>query len=118
MHTVKHVSGGILWANMHLLLWLSLSLSLRAGFEKTIFSALPLMLYSLVLLIAGLAYHILERTIIVQQGEQSLLKKAIRHDIKSKLSVVLYFIGIISTFFCSMGGRNYLCLSSRYVGHT
>lgn len=101
LHTVKHVSAGIMWANMHLLFWLSLFPFVTGWMGENHFSAWPLMLYGIVLLMAGIAYWILQRVIIAQQGEHSLLKKAIGKDIKGKLSILLYLVGVISTFFAS-----------------
>ncbi len=98
MHTVKHVNGSVLWANLHLLFWLSLFPFVTGWVGENYFAALPLGLYGVVLLMAGAAYQILQRVIIASQGTQSLLKKAVGQDIKGKISVLGYLVGIAFTF--------------------
>jgi uncharacterized membrane protein len=98
LHTCERVTGAILWANLHLLFWLSLIPITTAWMGENHFDAVPSALYGVVLLMAGIAYLILQQTIIVSQGSDSLLKKAIRRDWKGKLSQVLYFVAIITAF--------------------
>lgn len=99
LHTCRHVSGGVLWANMHLLFWLSLFPFVTGWMGENHFETLPTALYGVVLLMAAIAYYILQRVIIKSQGERSLLAKAIGSDIKGKLSPVLYIFGIIASTF-------------------
>jgi uncharacterized membrane protein len=99
LQTVQHVTGGMLWANLHLLFWLSLFPFASGWLGENHFAAMPSALYGLVLLMAALAYSILQRTIIVSQGENSLLAKVIGRDIKGKLSALLYVAGIIAAFY-------------------
>jgi len=94
LHSVQEVSGGILWANLHLLFWLSLVPFATAWMGENHFAAAPTALYGLVLLFAGLAYVILQRTIIIRQGTDSLLAAAVGRDVKGKLSLVLYILAI------------------------
>src|SRR5882757_5225155 len=98
LHTVKHVSGGVLWANLHLLFWLSLFPFVTGWMGENHFAPLPTALYGLVLLFAAIAYWILQRVIIADQGPLSLLSKAVGHDIKGKLSPLCYALGIGLSF--------------------
>lgn len=94
LHTVKRVNGVILWANTHLLFWLSLIPFATAWLGETHFTALPTALYGLALLMASLAYFLLERTIVRAQGRESILRRVLGADIKGKISPVLYALGI------------------------
>jgi uncharacterized membrane protein len=94
LHTVKIVSGGILWANLHLLFWLSLIPFVTNWVGETNFSPLPISLYGVNLLMAALAYYILQLQIMQKHGQDSLLAKAIGNDLKGKMSLVLYFSAI------------------------
>jgi len=98
LHTSTRVTGGILWANLHLLFWLSLFPFVTGWMGENHFAAVPSAFYGGVLLAAAIAYLILQRMIITSQGPQSPLKAAIGSDWKGKLSPVLYVLGIISTF--------------------
>ena len=100
-HSNKHVSAGILWANLHLLFWLSLFPFTTAWMGENHYAATPAALYGCVLLAAALAYTILQQTIISSQGENSLLRKAVGRDRKGKLSVVLYITAILAALFAS-----------------
>ncbi|MCC6864927.1 MAG: DUF1211 domain-containing protein [Ignavibacteria bacterium] len=99
LHTVNKVSGGILWANMHLLFWLSLVPFTTGWMAENHFAPLTLTLYGVDLLMAAIAYFILQKRILTIHGEGSLLKKAIGNDIKGKISPVLYIAAIILSFF-------------------
>lgn len=99
MQTVKHVTGSILWANMHLLFWLSLIPFVSGWMGENHFSSASVFLYGVVLLGAALAYFILQFLIIKSHGETSILAKALGKDLKGKISPVLYIVGIISAFF-------------------
>lgn len=98
MHTVKKVNGGILWANMHLLFWLSLIPFVTGWMGENNFAATPVALYGADLLLAAIAYYILQTLILKAHGEDSLLAKAIGSDFKGKVSPVLYIIAILSSF--------------------
>ena len=99
LHTVKHVSGGVLWANLHLLFWLSLLPFVTGFMGENHFAPLPTSLYGGVLMMAGVAYWILSSAIIHEDGENSILAKAIGIDLKGKLSVALYAVAIPTAFF-------------------
>ena len=94
MHAVHTVTGSMLWANLHLLFWLSLIPFTTGWMGENHFATLPAAAYGLVLLMAAIAYWILQRRIIVSQGEQSILKKAVGNDWKGKLSPILYLVAI------------------------
>jgi uncharacterized membrane protein len=98
LHSTKHVSGGILWANLHLLFWLSLFPFTTGWIGENHIAPAPTAIYGLVLLMAAIAYYILQRAIIVQQGPDSLLATAVGRDWKGKLSPVLYFLAIPLAF--------------------
>ncbi len=93
MHTCHGATGSMLWANLHLLFWLSL-IPFTTGWMGENFATLPAAAYGLVLLMAAIAYWILQQRIIASQGEGSVLKKAIGSDWKGKLSPVLYLAAI------------------------
>jgi uncharacterized membrane protein len=96
LHTVHHVTGGILWANLHLLFWLSLFPFATAWMGENHFAPAPSAGYGFVLLMAAVAYLLLQTVIIRSQGEDSLLGKAVGSDRKGKLSPVLYLAGIVA----------------------
>jgi len=94
LYLTERVTGGVLWANMHLLFWLSLVPFATAWMGENSFSETPTAVYGVVLLMAAVAYYILVRVIIRSQGRESLLARAIGNDFKGKLSVVLYAAAI------------------------
>ena len=94
LHTAQHLSGGIMWANLHLLFWLSLIPFVTGWMGENHFAALPTSLYGVVLLMAAFAYLILQRAIIAREGRGSLLAGAIGSDWKGKLSILCYFAAI------------------------
>jgi uncharacterized membrane protein len=98
LHSVQHVSGAMLWANLHLLFWLSLFPFVTGWTGENHFAAMPTALYGVVLFMAAMAYMILQRTIIRQQGEGSVLAKAVGRDLKGKLSPVIYLTAIPLAF--------------------
>jgi uncharacterized membrane protein len=98
LHTCDRVNGAILWANLHLLFWLSLIPVTTAWMSENHREAAPTALYGADLLMAAIAYFILERTIITSQGHDSLLKRALGRDRKGNLSPVLYVCGILAAF--------------------
>ena len=97
----EEVSGGILWANLHLLFWLSLFPFTTAWMGENHIAATPTAVYGFVLLMAAIAYYVLQRAIIAKQGHESLLALAIGKDWKGKLSPVLYVIAIPLAFVSS-----------------
>ena len=94
LHTVKTVSAGVLWANLHLLFWLSLVPFATGWLGENHFTSLPMALYGVILFMAAIAYTILVRAIIRAQGPGSLLSKAVGADRKGNMSMVLYVFGI------------------------
>jgi uncharacterized membrane protein len=94
LQTSPTVTGPMLWANLHLLFWLSLIPFTTAWMGENQFAAAPSALYGLVLLMAGIAYLILQRSIIAAQGAHSLLQRAVGWDWKGKLSPVIYLVAI------------------------
>jgi uncharacterized membrane protein len=94
LHTAQHVSGGIMWANLHLLFWLSLIPFVTGWMGENHFAALPTSLYGVVLLMAAFAYLILQRAIIAREGRGSSLAGAIGSDWKGKLSILCYVAAI------------------------
>lgn len=92
--TVRHVTGSVLWANTHLLFWLTLIPFVTAWAGVNHFAPLPTAGYGAVLLLAAIAYFILTRTIIAAQGPHSLLARAIGADRKGKLSVLVYLLAL------------------------
>ena len=97
----EQISGGILWANLHLLFWLSLFPFTTAWMGENRLAPTPTAVYGFVLLMAAVAYYILERVIIAKEGRSSLLARAIGKDWKGKLSTVLYFVAIPLAFVSS-----------------
>ena len=98
LHTVGRVDGLILWANSHLLFWLSIIPAATAWMGQNLSAPLPTAVYGAVLLMPAIAYYILQKTIIRQQGSHSVLAKALGNDFKGKLSPVLYIAGIAVAF--------------------
>ncbi|HZX31356.1 MAG TPA: TMEM175 family protein [Rhodocyclaceae bacterium] len=94
LHAVHRVNGGILWANLHLLFWLSLFPISTAWMGENHFGPAPTALYGFVLFMAAVAYWVLQGTIIASQGEDSILRRAVGADIKGKSSMVLYLAAI------------------------
>ena len=98
MAAVRRVSGGALWANLHLLFWLSLVPLVTAWMSENDFPPIPTAVYGIVLLGAGIAYYVLQSVLLRLDGDQSLLRTAIGADLKGKLSPVLYCLGIGLSF--------------------
>ncbi len=94
MHTVQKVNGRIMWANMHLLFWLSLIPFVTGWMGENHFAAEPTALYGVVLLMAAIAYTILQAEIVAHHGPDSMLKNAVGRDRKGKLSIVAYIAAI------------------------
>jgi uncharacterized membrane protein len=98
LHAVRHVNGRILWANLHLLFWLSLIPFVTGWMGENHFAAWPVACYGVVLLFAALAYFILTRVLISEHGRDSALARALGKDFKGKVSVVFYAVAIPLAF--------------------
>lgn len=98
LHAVREVNGSILWANLHLLFWLSLVPFVTNWMGENHFAALPVALYGTVLLLSGIAYNILLRALIRHHGPNSPLATAVGRDLKGKVSVLLYAIAVPLAF--------------------
>ena len=94
LHAVQHVGGGVLWANLHLLFWLSLIPFATAWMGENHFAPWTLVLYGTVLLFAAIAYFILVRTLLSLHGRDSVLATALGRDFKGKISIVIYLVAI------------------------
>lgn len=98
LFVTDQINGKILWANMHLLFWLSLVPFTTGWMGENHFAPLPTAVYGMVLLAAAIAYYILQQLIIAQQGAESKLKAAVGKDIKGKLSPLIYVVAILMSF--------------------
>jgi uncharacterized membrane protein len=98
LHAVQHVTGGVLWANLHLLFWLSLVPFVTGWMSENHFASVPVALYGVVLLMSGVAYYILARILVAQHGSDSTLARALGKDFKGIVSVVVYAIAIALAF--------------------
>ncbi len=97
-HTVQKINGAALWANLHLLFWLSLLPAVTHWVGETHLAAWPTAMYGIVLFMAAIAYFILTRVLIRQHGKDSILAKAMGRDLKGKVSVVIYLAGVVLAF--------------------
>jgi uncharacterized membrane protein len=95
LHTVARVNGLILWANMHLLFWLSLTPFATGWMGENDFAPLPTAVYGVALLMPAVAYALLQKAITLTHGMESLLARALGDDIKGKISPLLYIAGIL-----------------------
>ena len=102
LHATTTVTGAMLWANLHLLFWLSLFPFATGWMGENSFAAVPAALYGAVLLMAAIAYYLLQQAIIRAQGPGSILKKAVGRDWKGKLSPALYVAAIVATRWSAM----------------
>jgi uncharacterized membrane protein len=102
LHTCSAVSGLIMWANLHLLFWLSLIPFATAWMGENHFATTPTQFYGLILFMAGFAYYLLSVSIISFQGPESLLKKALGSDWKGKASPLLYLLAIVAGHWSSL----------------
>jgi uncharacterized membrane protein len=98
LHATKRINGAVLWANLHLLFWLSLVPFITGWMGENHFAALPTATYGVVMLCAGIAYYILQTTIIRAEGPDSTLAAAVGNDLKGKISPVLYLVAIPLAF--------------------
>jgi uncharacterized membrane protein len=98
LHTVTRVDGLILWANSHLLFWLSLIPAATSWMGENFLAPLPTAVYGAILLMPAIAYYLLERAILHKQGKQSVLASALGSDFKGKLSPLLYAAAVALAF--------------------
>lgn len=98
LQACRQVSSGVLWANLHLLFWLSLVPFATRWIGENHYAALPTAVYGLNLLLAAVAYWILQQAIIHNDGQNSLLRKAIGRDLKGRISLLLYALAILAAF--------------------
>jgi uncharacterized membrane protein len=98
LQAIKHVDGRVLWANLHLLFWLSLIPFVTGWVGENQFAPWPVVFYGIVLLFAAIAYFILTRTLILLHGRESILAAALGRDFKGKVSVVVYLAAIALAF--------------------
>ena len=112
IHSLKKVNGKILWANLHLLFWLSLIPFATAWIGEHHFASFPMMLYGIVLLMNAIAYFILQKLILIDHGKDSPLSIAIGKDYKGKASLFLYIIAVLSTkYYVEISGAIYILVA-------
>jgi len=104
-HLVERVNGGVLWANLGLLFWLSLFPFTTAWVDESSFARTPVVIYGVDLLAAGVAYLVLQTVIIRQEGAESALRRAVGRDVKGKISATLYLTGILSALTIDRNGH-------------
>ena len=97
-HAVHHVTGGTLWANMHLLFWLSLVPFTTGWMDENHFAPVPVAIYGFVLMMSGAAYYVLTRVLLAAHGADSLVARALGSDRKGRISVVIYVVAIALAF--------------------
>lgn len=105
LHTVTRVTGPVLWANLHLLFWLSLLPFATGWMGENHFAPLPSAVYGFVLLAAAISYWLLQQAIIASQGDSSVLRRAVGRDWKGKTSPVLYLFAIAMTLFAAWAAQ-------------
>jgi uncharacterized membrane protein len=98
LQAARHVNGGILWSNLYLLFWLSLIPFVTEWMGENHFAPLPVALYGVVLLMAGIAYYILSQLLIAHHGRDSTLAIAVGNDVKGRISILMYVAGIVLSF--------------------
>ena len=116
LQAVEVIDGRILWANLHLLLWLSLIPFVTAWMGDTMFAAWPTALYGINLLLAAIAYFILVRALLARHGEGSLLASAVDNDFKGKISLVIYAVAIPLAFVSTwLAGGRYILVAIMWL---
>jgi len=98
LHVVTRVNGAVLWANLHLLFWLSLTPFVTGWMGENHFAPVPTAMYGIVLLMSAIAYYILLRAILASEGPDSRLARAVGRDLKGKISPALYAVAIPLAF--------------------
>jgi len=115
-HATQRISGAVLWANLHLLFWLSLIPFVTAWMGENHFAAMPTALYGVILFCAAVAYTILQSVLVATEGQDSLLKAAIGKDFKGKLSMVAYASAIGLAFMWQwLAGLIYLLVALMWL---
>jgi uncharacterized membrane protein len=99
IHAVRHVDGGVLWSNLHLLFWLSLIPFVTAWMGEYPLATAPVALYGFILLMSAVAYLVLEANLLRVEGRDSPLAQAVRRGTKEKLSLLIYAVGLAAAFF-------------------
>jgi uncharacterized membrane protein len=102
LHATRHVDGRVLWANLHLLFWLSLTPFVTAWMGESRFARFPIFAYGVVLLLSGSAYYILVRALIALHGAESLIARAIGDDLKGRISIGIYVAGLSVAMFAPL----------------
>jgi uncharacterized membrane protein len=98
LHAAQHVNGPILWANLHLLFWLTLIPFVTGWMGENHFAPAPVALFGGILLMAAIAYYILARALILYHGSDSTLARALGRDFKGRISIVIYVVAIALSF--------------------
>ena len=98
LHAAKSINGSILWANLHLLFWLSLIPFVTGWMGENHFAEIPVALYGTILLMSAISYYVLSRCLIKHDGRESLLGSAVGKDFKGRISVVIYVVAILLSF--------------------
>jgi len=98
LQAIEHVDGRVLWANMHLLFWLSLVPFVTAWMGENLFESGPIALYGVVLLFSAIAYYLLVRALLALHGQDSVLATAIGRDFKGRISPVIYLVAVLLSF--------------------
>ena len=116
LYSVKHVNGAVLWANNHLLFWLSLVPFASGWMGENEFTKWPIIIYGIILTMAGVAYYILSQLLIKLHGKNSTLAIAVGKDKKGIISVVIYIIAIAAAFFNpSLSLILYACVAAMWL---
>ena len=116
LHSLDKVDGKMLWANLHLLFWLSLIPFATGWMGENHFAKATLAIYGFVLFMAAIAFWILKNKIIAIQGQKSILKKAVKSDVKGKISPLLYLIGIGFSFYSEwISGAIYIFVAMMWL---
>ncbi len=116
IHMSDRVTGAVLWANLHLLFWLSLFPFGTAWMGDSHVAPLPTALYGFIQMMAGIAYYILKTTLIAAQGPHSPLREALGSDFKGKISVVLYFAAILIAWWQPViSAAIYVCVAAMWL---
>jgi len=98
LHAARSINGPILWANLHLLFWLSLIPFVTGWMGENHFAEIPVALYGTILLMSAISYYVLGRCLIKHEGTESLLGSAVGKDFKGRISVVIYVVAILLSF--------------------
>lgn len=116
IHSLTKINGKILWANLHLLFWLSLIPIATGWMGEHNFAKASMTLYGVVLLLCSVSYFILQRIIIISEGKNSILAKAIGKDVKGNVSSILYIVGIVFSFYNEwLSGAAYLIVALSWL---